>query len=242
MNLLEVESVSKRYGGVQALHEVSFGIAAGAVVGIMGANGAGKTTLFSLVAGNERPSSGDIRLRGRSIVGRRPDEICRRGVARTFQIVRPFAGLSVLENVTIAALFGAGQHASHGRAAGAARHVLGEIGLGDRADAPAGSLTLSGQKRLEIARAIATGAGFIMLDEVMAGLTPPEVEELLAAIREIRRERGLTLLVIEHVVRVLMQLCDEVLVLHLGRLIAQGSPAGVAADPAVLRAYFGAES
>ena len=242
MNLLELDNISKRYGGVQALHDVTFGIEEGAVVGIMGANGAGKTTLFSLVAGNERPSSGDIRLRGRSIVGQRPDEICRRGVARTFQIVRPFAGLSVLENVTIAALFGAGRHAGHGKAAGAARRVLTEIGLDDRADAPAGSLTLSGQKRLEIARAVATGAGLIMLDEVMAGLTPPEVEELLVSIREIHRERGLTLLVIEHVVRALMQLCGKVLVLHLGRLIAQGSPAGVAAHPDVLRAYFGAEA
>ena len=242
MNVLELDNVSKRFGGVQALQDVTLEVAAGAVVGFMGANGAGKTTLFALVAGNEGPSSGDIRLHGRSIVGLRPHQICRRGVARTFQIVRPFAGLTVMENVAIAAMFGAGQAASRAEAETAAREAIHELGLADLADVPAGALTLSGQKRLEIARAVATGATLILLDEVMAGLTPAEIEELAGTLQSMQRSRGLTLLVIEHVARVLSRLCDEIVVLHLGRVIARDSPARIASDPAVVRAYFGADA
>jgi branched-chain amino acid transport system ATP-binding protein len=237
--LLRIRALSKRFGGVQALEDVSLDVAPGAIVGIMGANGAGKTTLFALVAGNEAPTSGDIRLAGESIVGLRPDQICRRGVARTYQIVRPFAGLSVLENVTTAALFGAGRHASHAAAEAHARVVIEAIGLGERMDSPAGELTLSGQKRLEIARAVATGAQLVMLDEVMAGLTAPEVEDLLATIRRLQAERGLTVLVIEHVMRALMRLSDHIVVLHLGRKLAEGTPQAVAQNADVLRVYFG---
>ena len=237
--LLQVQSLGKNFGGVQALVDVSLTVESGAIVGIMGANGAGKTTLFALIAGNEAPSTGEIRFRGRSIVGLRPDQICRRGVARTHQIVRPFAGLTVLENVTTAALFGAGLHANHADAQVEAAGIIGEVGLAERIDSPAGALTLSGQKRLEIARAVATGATLVMLDEVMAGLTAAEVEQLLATIRKLHAQRGLTLLVIEHVMRALMQLSDEILVLHSGRLIAQGEPQAVATDPEVLRIYFG---
>ena len=242
MNVLELDNVSKRFGGVQALQDVTLEVAAGAVVGFMGANGAGKTTLFSLVAGNEGPSSGDIRLHGRSIVGLRPHQICRRGVARTFQIVRPFAGLTVMQNVAVAAMFGSRQAASRADAETAAREAIRELGLADLADVPAGALTLSGQKRLEIARAVATGAAIILLDEVMAGLTPAEIEELAGTLQSMQRSRGLTLLVIEHVARVLSRLCDEIVVLHLGRVIARDSPDRIAADPAVVRAYFGADA
>lgn len=242
MNMLELDNLSKRFGGVQALQDVTLEVAAGSVVGFMGANGAGKTTLFSLIAGNEGPSSGDIRLHGRSIVGLAPHQICRRGIARTFQIVRPFAGLSVMENVAIAAMFGARPAASRAHAEAAAREAIRELGLGEFVHVPAGALTLSGQKRLEIARAVATGATLIMLDEVMAGLTPAEIEELAGTLQSMRRSRGLTLLVIEHVARVLSRLCDEIVVLHLGRVIARDAPDRIAADPAVVRAYFGADA
>ena len=237
--LLQVQSLGKNFGGVQALEDVSLTVESGAIVGIMGANGAGKTTLFALIAGNEAPSSGEIRFRGRSIVGLRPDQICRRGVARTHQIVRPFAGLTVLENVTTAALFGAGLHASHADAQVEAAGIIGEVGLAERIDSPAGALTLSGQKRLEIARAVATGATLVMLDEVMAGLTAAEVEQMLATIRTLHARRGLTLLVIEHVMRALMRLSHHIVVLHLGRKIAEGEPEAVAANEEVLRVYFG---
>lgn len=237
--LLQVQRLGKNFGGVQALEDVSLTVESGAIVGIMGANGAGKTTLFALIAGNEAPSTGEIRFRGRSIVGLRPDQICRRGVARTHQIVRPFAGLTVLENVTTAALFGAGLHANHADAQVEAAGIIGEVGLAERIDSPAGALTLSGQKRLEIARAVATGATLVMLDEVMAGLTAAEVEQMLATIRKLHAQRGLTLLVIEHVMRALMRLSHHVVVLHLGRKIAEGEPEAVAANEEVLRVYFG---
>lgn len=239
MALLQIQSLGKNFGGVQALEDVSLSVESGAIVGIMGANGAGKTTLFALIAGNEAPSSGEIRFRGRSIVGLRPDQICRRGVARTYQIVRPFAGLTVLENVTTAALFGAGLHASHADAQVEAAGIIGEVGLAERIDSPAGALTLSGQKRLEIARAVATGATLVMLDEVMAGLTAAEVEQMLATLRKLHAQRGLTLLVIEHVMRALMRLSHHIVVLHLGRKIAEGEPEAVAANEEVLRVYFG---
>ena len=239
MSLLEVRQLSMRFGGVQALESVSFTVPEGQIVGLMGANGAGKTTLFSLIAGNARPTSGDILFENQSLAGLRPDQVCRRGVARTFQVVRPFAGLTVIENVTTAALFGMRRYRDRAQARDAAAAVLDELELGDRAEALAGSLTLSGQKRLEVARALATGARLVLLDEVMAGLTPVEVEAMLLTLRTLHHTRGLTLVVIEHVMRALMQLSDEILVLHSGRLIAQGEPQAVASDPEVLRLYFG---
>ncbi len=240
MSLLELDLVSKRYGGVLALDQVSLTVDEGAIVGVMGANGAGKTTLFAVIAGNERPSSGDVRLAGRSLVGLRPDQVARRGVARTFQIVRPFRGLTVRENVLTAARFGTRGAADAAAARRAADEIIEQVGLGSERDRPAGALTLSAQKRLEIARAIATGARLVMLDEVMAGLVPAEVDEILATLRELHRARALTLLVIEHVMRALMRLSQEIVVLHLGALIARGPPAAIAADPRVQQLYFGA--
>jgi branched-chain amino acid transport system ATP-binding protein len=237
--LLQVRRLSKRFGGVQALEDFSLDVEEGAIVGIMGANGAGKTTLFATIAGHQAATAGEVLFRGRSILGLRPDQICRRGVARTFQIVRPFAGLTVLENVTTAALFGAGLHAGHAAAQEEAVRVIAEVGLGERIDSMAGDLTLCGQKRLEIARAVATGATLVLLDEVMAGLTPAEVEKMLATIRSIHARRGLTLLVIEHVMRALMSLSHHIVVLHLGRRIAEGTPEAIGANPEVVRVYFG---
>jgi branched-chain amino acid transport system ATP-binding protein len=238
--MLSVRALSKRFGGLTALDGVSFDVPTGAIVGLMGANGAGKTTLFSLIAGNARPSSGEIHYQGRSLAGLRPDQICRLGVARTFQIVKPFPNLTVLENLRTAALFGRAQHASAASADAASQRVLAEVGLAAVADRPAATLTLSGQKRLEIARAVATGAQLVLLDEVMAGLTPTEVAGMLTTLRDLHASRGLTLLVIEHVMRVLMELCEHIVVLHHGQLIAQGAPQEIARDSQVLAVYFGA--
>ena len=237
--LLEIDRVGKRFGGLTALADVSFQVPEGAIVGVMGANGAGKTTLFSLVAGNARPSSGDIRFRGRSIVGLTPDRICRLGVARTFQIVKPFPALTVRENLRTAAMFGHAALRSAAAADQATQPVLEEVGLAAVADQPASTLTLSGQKRLEIARAVATGGRLVMLDEVMAGLTPTEVGQMLQTVRGLHERRGLTLLVIEHVMRALMELCERIVVLHHGQLIAEGTPAEIGRDAQVHGVYFG---
>ncbi len=237
--LLSVDAVGKRFGGLTALENVSFELDAGCIVGIMGANGAGKTTLFSLIAGNARPSTGDIRFAGQSLVGLRPDQICRMGVARTFQIVKPFPALTVLENLRTAGMFGKAGLRTARDADTASLQVLDEIGLADVAQRPASTLTLAGQKRLEVARAIATGAQLILLDEVMAGLTPVEVAAMLDTLRCVRASRGLTLLVIEHVMRALMELCSRIVVLHHGRLIAQGEPQEIGRDEKVLSVYFG---
>jgi branched-chain amino acid transport system ATP-binding protein len=237
--ILAVRALGKRFGGLTALSNVSFEVQEGSIVGVMGANGAGKTTLFSLIAGNSKPSAGDIRYRGRSLVGLRPDQICRLGVARTFQIVKPFPALTVLENLRTGAMFGKAQFRHAADADQASRLVLQEVGLADVADRPASTLTLSGQKRLEIARAVATGARLVLLDEVMAGLTPTEGARMLQTLRDLQASRGLTLLVIEHVMRALMTLCSRILVLHLGELIAEGTPHDIAVNEQVLSVYLG---
>jgi len=239
MALLEVRELSRQFGGVQALASVSFDVAAGEIVGIMGANGAGKTTLFAVVAGNERPTSGEVRFDGRSLAGLRADEVSRRGIARTYQIVRPFGGLTVLENVCIAALFGARRQPDAVAAERFAREIIERVGLAGREEDPAAALTLSGQKRLEVARAVATGARLVLLDEVMAGLIPAEVASMIALVRDLRRDLGLTVVIIEHVMQALMQLADRIVVLHLGRVVTDGSPAEVAVHPDVLRFYLG---
>jgi branched-chain amino acid transport system ATP-binding protein len=237
--LLEVRGVTKSYGGVRALHDVSLAIEPGTIVGLMGANGAGKTTLFGLIAGHIAPTAGEILYDGRSIVGLRPDQICRRGISRTFQIVRPFAGLTVRQNVATAALFGSKPTGSARAADARADEILRIIGLDRSADATAEALTLSAQKKLEIARALATGCRLLLLDEVLAGCTPAEVAEMVEVIRRIHRDLALTILIIEHVMRALMRLADRIVVLHHGERIAEGAPAAIAADARVLQAYLG---
>jgi branched-chain amino acid transport system ATP-binding protein len=239
MTCLAVDNVVKDFGGLKALSNVSFDVKEHEILGIMGANGAGKTTLFALIAGHVRPSSGDIRFQDRSIVGLRPDQICRRGIARTFQIVKPFGGQSVIENLMTACMFGAERVHHLGQARLHCREILGELDMLSLQDRPARALTLSGQKKLELARAVATGCRLIMLDEVMAGLTPTEVTEMLEIIRGLHRKRGLTILVIEHVMKALMRLSHRVLVLHLGRMVACSSPTEIAADPHVHEIYLG---
>jgi branched-chain amino acid transport system ATP-binding protein len=236
--MLELRDVSKRYGGVRALDGVTFAVRTGEIVGLMGANGAGKTTLFEVIAGNARPTEGDILMEGSSLVGLRPDQVARRGIARAFQIVKPFYGLTVFENAQVAALFGA-KALSINTATSAANEALEAVGLAGRAGSLASDLTLSGQKRLEIARTVAAGARLLLIDEVMAGLTPKEVVEMLDILERLRRQKGLTIVVIEHVMRALMQLSDRVVVLHLGKCIAQGTPKEIAANEQVAEIYFG---
>jgi len=235
--LLELRQVSKRYGGLTAVTHVSFIVPHGQFLGLMGANGAGKTTLFSLIAGNQPLSAGDILLSGQSIVGKRPDVICALGVARTFQIVRPFHDMTVFENALTAALFN--RKASYEVARQTAGQALHVTGLSAHGTSLAGELTLSGQKRLELARALATGGKLLLLDEIMAGLTPVEVQDMLDTIRHIHQTFALTIICIEHVMRALMQLSEHIIVLHHGELVAQGSPQEVADNPEVIRNYFG---
>lgn len=237
--MLEIRDIARRFGGVRALDGVSFKVSAGEIVGLMGANGAGKTTLFAVIAGNIRPHAGDVIWRGQLLTGLRPDQIARCGIARTYQIVRPFLGLTVLENAAIAARFGARWLRATRDVEQAAWKALEVVNLQDRASDAAGALTLSGQKRLEIARAIATGSELLLLDEVMAGLTPPEITEMMGILRDLRARHGITLLVIEHVMRALMELSDRIVVLHLGRNIAEGSPQEIANQAEVSRVYFG---
>ena len=239
MSILRLDGLSRSFGGVLAVDSIDLAIEPGEIVGLMGANGAGKTTLFGLIAGNLRPSEGTIRFEDRRIERLRPDQVSRLGIARAFQIVRPFTGLSVLENVAVGVLFGSGREPSVARAEARARQVLEEVGLADRAADPAGTLTLAGRKRLEIARAIATRPKLLLLDEVMAGLTPTEVDEALAIIDALRARHGLTIVVIEHVMRALMRLCERLVVIHHGVKIAEGSPQAIANDTAVIEAYLG---
>jgi branched-chain amino acid transport system ATP-binding protein len=239
MALLEVRDVSKSFRGLRAVAGVSFDVGEGAIVGLIGPNGAGKTTTFNMVAGVFAPDSGEIRFTGRRIDGLRPDLVCGAGIGRTFQIVRPFAGLSVLDNVIVGALERSAGVAEARRSATA---ILEQLGLGARRDLPASALTLPDRKRLEVARALATRPRLLLLDEVMAGLRPTECDQMIAVFREINRRDGLTILLIEHVMRAVMALAQEIVVLHHGEVIARGAPGEVVRDPAVLECYLGEET
>ncbi|HET7341649.1 MAG TPA: ABC transporter ATP-binding protein [Methylomirabilota bacterium] len=237
--MLEVDRVSKGFGGVRAVSNVSFTVAEGELVGIMGPNGSGKTTLFNLIAGALAPDAGRVRLRGEDIAGLPPHRICARGVARTFQLVRPFAGLSALDNVLVGRLYG---RAAGGRAEAVAEahRLLALVGLEGRAGVPAARLTLIDRKRLELARALATSPALLLLDEFMAGLNPTETATAMALVRRLLGE-GLTILMVEHIVWALMDLSRRIIVLSAGEKIAEGAPEAVAADPAVVDVYLGSE-
>jgi len=236
--LLSIAGVSKRFRGLVAVDRVSCEVEKGEIFAVIGPNGAGKTTLFSTIAGSLEPTEGEIRFLGERIDGLRPDEVCRRGVARTFQIVRPFPALTVEDNIMVGALL---RTADTAKAAATAQDVMRRLDLFDKRDREAKSLTLPDRKRLEVARALATAPQLLLLDEVMAGLRPTETDRMVAILRELNAQ-GLTILLIEHVMRAVMALANRVLVLHHGAAIALGTPEVVTREPAVVQSYLGAEA
>ena len=235
--LLEVSGLAKRFGGLQAVAGLSFAMADGEMLGLIGPNGAGKTTVFNLLSGFLTPDAGTVRFRGESVAGLKPHAICRRGLARTFQIVRPFPHLSVLANVRVGAL---GRHPDAREADARARAVVARVGLDGKRDAPAGSLTLADRKRLELARALATEPTLLLLDEVMAGLSGPETADMVRLVSGINAD-GVSVLLIEHNMRAVMALSHRIVVLSFGEKIASGTPREVAADRRVIEAYLGEE-
>ena len=237
--LLAVERVSKRFRGLLAVDSVSFTVAPGDILAVIGPNGAGKTTLFNTIAGALAPDEGMIAFAGERIDGLSPDAICRRGIGRTFQIVRPFPALSVEDNVVVGALL---RHHDVGSARRHALAVLERLDLIDKRAKPAAALTLPDRKRLEVARALATDPKVLLLDEVMAGLRPTETDRMVAILAGLNRESGLTIVLIEHVMRAVMALARRVVVLHHGAAIADGPPAAVVREPAVIQSYLGEEA
>jgi branched-chain amino acid transport system ATP-binding protein len=236
--LLSLQGVSKRFRGLVAVDAVSFDVAAGELFAIIGPNGAGKTTLFNIIAGAISPDEGSIRFAGEPIGGLPPDAICRRGIGRTFQIVRPFPALTVEDNVIVGALL---HSRDVGKARAGARELLHRLDLFDQRNRIAATLTLPDRKRLEVARALATEPKLLLLDEVMAGLRPTESDRMVAILRTLNRDGGLTIVLIEHVMRAVMALASNVLVLDHGIAIAQGEPEAIVRDPAVVQSYLGAE-
>jgi branched-chain amino acid transport system ATP-binding protein len=239
LSLLVVNHVSKSFRGLRAVHDASFEIPEGSINALIGPNGAGKTTIFNMIAGVFSPDSGSIVFQNEPIHGSRPDQVCAAGIGRTFQIVKPFAGLSVIDNVMVGGLLR--ETSTHG-ARRLALDIVEKLGLGPKRDLPASSLTLPDRKRLEVARALATRPKLLLLDEVMAGLRPTECDQMVEVFRGLNRSDGLTILLIEHVMRAVMALAQHIGVLHHGEVIARGTPAAIVRDPAVLECYLGEET
>jgi branched-chain amino acid transport system ATP-binding protein len=236
---LELSGVTKRFGGVAALDGVSFSCGEGEILGIIGPNGAGKTTLLNCISGVYRLDAGDIRWRGDSISGRPPHRIASLGIGRTFQVVKPFASMTVRENAAVGALFGSAEaHLPPRLAFQRADEVLELVGLAAKARLPVTALTIPDRKRLEVARAVATRPRLLLLDEVMAGLNPVEVDEALEMVRAVHAT-GVTIVLIEHVMRVIVGVCDRAIVLHFGKVLAEGVPREVLRDRRVIEAYLG---
>lgn len=235
--LLQVSDLTKEFGGVQAVQDLNFTVAEGEILGLIGPNGAGKSTVFNLINGVYPPDKGRIVFQGQDITGLPPHRVARHGLARAHQIVQPLAGLTVLENCTVGACFGR-ENFPLARARSVARETAQAVGLADQIDALAGQLTTAGKKRLELARALSARPHLLLLDEVLAGLNPTETERMIEIVRGIR-ERGVTILIIEHVMRAIMSLSDRIVVLNAGAKLAEGTPEAVANDPSVIAAYLG---
>jgi len=241
MSLLEVNNLTKHFGGLAAVQMVDFAIGRGEIVSLIGPNGAGKTTIFNLLSGVYTPDRGEIRLDGENLVGRRPFEICQRGMGRTFQIMQPFPHMTVLENVATSGLFGRVPKAPLRKVEEEAGELCRLVGLGEKTGMYPRNLPVADQKRIEIARALAIKPKLLLLDEVMSGLTPKETAEAIKLVRQMR-ERGITIFLIEHVMKVVMGISDRVIVLHHGEKISEGPPRQVAHDARVVEAYLGEET
>ena len=238
MQILEGDGVTKYFGGLAAVSHVDFNVDQGEVVGLIGPNGAGKTTIFNLISGALVPRSGVIRFKGKKITGLKPHQICRMGVARTFQSVKVFANMPVLENVLLGSLFGTSTGMSSADAVKEATGLLEFMGLSAVRATPAKDLTLANQKRLEVARALATKPELLLLDELMAGLNPTEVAQAIELVTRIR-DKGITIFVIEHVMKAIMDISDRIIVLHHGEKIAEGTPKEIATNKTVIEVYLG---
>ena len=235
MTLFEAKGVTKRFGGLTAVSAVDFRVGTGEIVGLIGPNGAGKTTFFNVISGFMRPDEGDVLFKGQSILGHKPSDICKRGMTRTFQIVKPFPEMTVTDNVLVGAF---NHHGGAGEARAKAREVIELVGLGPQADKLGGELTVAGRKRVELAKALATEPKLMLLDEVMAGLTPSEVAGMIEVLGRVRAA-GVTMVIVEHVMQVIMNLSDRIYVLHHGEAIAEGMPREIIANPKVTEAYLG---
>jgi branched-chain amino acid transport system ATP-binding protein len=240
MSLIEVREITKYFGGLRALYDISFDVQAGEILGLIGPNGAGKTTLFNVIAGVFPPTSGSVKLDNKEITFQGTRQICHAGISRTYQLVRPFSSLTVYENVLVGMYFGKTGTVSTGLAEDEGAELLKLTGLFQKANIPAKNLTLVGRKQLEIARALATHPKVLLLDEAISGLNPSETETVMDLIREIRN-RGITVFMIEHIMKAVMGLCDGILVLNFGELIAQGTPDEITKNQAVIEAYLGTE-
>ncbi len=240
MKFFEVANISKGFGGLMALEDVNFFVDEGEIVGLIGANGAGKTTLFNVVNGYYRPTTGTVHFRGEDITGMKPPDICKRGMVRTFQVVRPFRNMSVLRNVMVGKLFGRDRILVLKEAEREALSILEFVGLWDKRDVIADDLTLVEHKRLEVARALACNPHFLLLDEVLAGLTATEMVQAMEIVSQIRQKLNVTILIVEHVMKAVVGLCDRVVVLHYGSKIAEGTPKEITEHPEVIEAYLGA--
>jgi branched-chain amino acid transport system ATP-binding protein len=238
MSVLTVENISIRFGGLVAVHNLSLSVDPGEILGLIGPNGAGKTTAFNMISGYYHPDEGRVIFDGQDVTRRRPDQICKLGLARTFQVVKPFPQLTVFENVVVGAYNRTNDKKVAGRKA---QEVIDFLGMSGMAQQLAGSLPVASRKRLEIAKALATGPKMILLDEAMAGLRPAETDQIIELVRQVSNE-GIAMLLVEHVMHVIMSLAHRIVVLHHGEVIAQGEPNAVVRDQAVIDAYLGGET